>query len=39
MDEEAGKGWWDVELLEAFRAMIREQQMEAGGEAIRKAVN
>jgi putative two-component system response regulator len=39
MDEEAGKGWWDVELLEAFRAMIREQQIEAGGEAIRKAVN
>jgi putative two-component system response regulator len=39
MDEEAGKGWWDVELLEAFRAMIREQQIEAGGEAIRKSVN
>jgi putative two-component system response regulator len=39
MEEEAGRGWWDPELFEAFREMMRQHQNELAPENFRKTVN
>jgi putative two-component system response regulator len=39
MEEEAGRGWWDPELFEAFREMMRQHQNELASENFRKTVN
>jgi len=39
MGEEAERGWWDRELFEAFREMIRLHHKELAPDVFRKAVN
>jgi putative two-component system response regulator len=39
MGEEAERGWWDRELFEAFREMIRLHHQELAPDVFRKAVN
>jgi putative two-component system response regulator len=39
MAEEAERGWWDRELFEAFREMIRLHHKELAPDVFRKAVN
>jgi putative two-component system response regulator len=39
MEEEAERGWWDRELFEAFREMIRIHHKELAPDVFRKAVN
>ncbi|HEY4950682.1 MAG TPA: HD domain-containing phosphohydrolase [Candidatus Acidoferrales bacterium] len=39
MEEEAGRGWWDRELFEAFREMIRVHHKELAPDVVRKVVN
>ena len=39
MEEEAERGWWDRELFEAFREMIRLHHKELAPDVFRKAVN
>jgi putative two-component system response regulator len=39
MEEEAGRGWWDRSLFEAFREMIRLHHKELAPDVFRKAVN
>jgi putative two-component system response regulator len=39
MGEEAERGWWDQELFEAFREMIRLHHKDLAPDVFRKAVN
>jgi putative two-component system response regulator len=39
MGEEAERGWWDRELFEAFREMIRLHHKDLSPDVFRKAVN
>jgi putative two-component system response regulator len=39
MGEEAERGWWDRELFEAFREMIRLHHKDLAPDVFRKAVN
>ena len=39
MGEEAERGWWDRELFDAFREMIRLHHKELAPDVFRKAVN
>jgi putative two-component system response regulator len=39
MEEESERGWWDRELFEAFREMIRLHHKELAPDVFRKAVN
>ena len=39
MEEEAERGWWDRELFEAFREMIRLHHKDLAPDVFRKAVN
>jgi len=39
MEEEAERGWWDRELFEAFREMIRVHHKELAPDVFRKALN
>src|ERR1700734_2380218 len=39
MEEECDRGWWDRQLLTAFRQMILESQAELTPSSYRKAVN
>src|SRR5271156_5936681 len=39
MGEEAERGWWDRELFEAFREMIRLHHKDLAPEVFRKVVN
>ena len=39
MEEEAERGWWDRELFEAFREMIRAHHKELAPDVVRKALN
>src|SRR5271154_6965304 len=39
MGEEAERGWWDRELFEAFREMIRLHHKDLAPEVVRKVVN
>jgi putative two-component system response regulator len=39
MEEEAERGWWDRELFEAFREMVRVHHKELAPDAFRKVVN
>ncbi|MGA9570670.1 MAG: HD domain-containing phosphohydrolase [Candidatus Acidiferrales bacterium] len=39
MEDEAGRGWWDQGLFEAFREMIRLHHKELAPDVFRKAVN
>ncbi len=39
MGEESERGWWDRELFEAFREMIRLHHKELAPDVFRKAVN
>jgi putative two-component system response regulator len=39
MGEEAERGWWDQELFEAFREMIRLHHQDLAPDVFRKAVN
>ena len=39
MGEEAERGWWDRELFEAFREMIRLHHKDLAPEMFRKALN
>jgi putative two-component system response regulator len=39
MGEEAERGWWDRELFEAFRELIRLHHKELAPDVFRKAVN
>jgi len=39
MGEEAERGWWDRELCEAFREMIRLHHKDLAPDVFRKAVN
>ncbi len=39
MEEEAERGWWDRELFEAFREMIRVHHKELAADGFRKVVN
>jgi putative two-component system response regulator len=36
MDKESARGWWDRELLEAFRSMIREWKAESATDNLGK---
>ncbi len=39
MEEEAERGWWDRELFEAFREMIRVHHKELAPDVFRKALH
>ncbi len=39
MEEESERGWWDRELMDAFREMIRLHQKDLAPDVFRKAVN
>jgi len=39
MEEESERGWWDRQLLTAFRQMVLESQAELTPSSYRKAVN
>jgi putative two-component system response regulator len=39
MEEEAERGWWDRELFEAFRELIRVHHKELAPDVFRKALN
>jgi putative two-component system response regulator len=39
MEEEAERGWWDRELFEMFREMIRAHHKELAPEVFRRALN
>jgi putative two-component system response regulator len=39
MDDEAKLGWWDQELFDKFREMIRETRPAAAGEPVHKTAN
>ncbi len=39
MEEEAERGWWDRELMDAFREMIRVHHKDLAPDVFRKAVN
>ncbi|MFZ3217542.1 MAG: HD domain-containing phosphohydrolase [Candidatus Acidiferrales bacterium] len=39
IEEESERGWWDRELIEAFREMIRLHHKELAPQSFRKAVN